>query len=388
MCPTDNRVDATEFVRAPQFLLVDPVTGLDTGLVRRKENLLINGSFRFAQRQTPGTLTTYSNTSGRSYCADRWGVSNGSASTQFQRADASGTPETGLQARFYGTFKKITNATKVIVSQVIEGVQVMPVRGRVVRLQLKLKASTSMVLRVGLLYLTSSGTIDTIPATFFSAAGAAGTDPTWGTNLTAIAPLRSDDVAGGTAAAISGNGLSCSVTTAWQQFGATFLVPASCLNLVVVVFTNGLPAVNDTFSIAEAGLFDGRDLQDYVPRHYQHELMLCQRYFQKSFAVDTAPAQNVGANSGEFDFLAGKAAATLQHGNLRFPVTMRAAPTATLYNPAAANAQARNKTGAADCTSSSADVLKENMAHITATGDGTLAVGDLIGVHYALDAEL
>lgn len=386
--PTDQRVEAIEYVKAPTFLRVDPSTGLCVGADQRKENLLINGSFRFAQRQVPGTLTTYSSATARNYCADRWGVTNSTASAQFQRIDASGTPETGLQARFYGTFKKITNAGKVVVSQVVEGVQTMPVRGRTVRLQMKLKASTAMVLRIGLLYLTASGTIDTIPATFVAAAGAAGTDPTWGTNLTAIAPLRSDDVDGGSAAVISGNGLSCSVTTAWQRFGATFLVPSDCLNLVVVVYTNALPAANATFSIAEAGLFDGREIQDYIPRHYQHELMLCQRYFQKSFAVDTAPAQNVGANSGEFDFIAGKAAATAQHGNLILPVRMRAAPTATLYNPAAANAQARNKTGAADCTSTSADVLKENMAHIATTGDATLAVGDLIGVHYALDAEL
>ena len=38
----------------------------------RERNYLINPEFQFAQRQVPGTLTTYSSTTARVYAADRW----------------------------------------------------------------------------------------------------------------------------------------------------------------------------------------------------------------------------------------------------------------------------------------------------------------------------
>ena len=50
-------------------------------------NYLINGGFDFAQRQPPGTATTYRNLTARSYTADRWAVTNESASVTYQRID-------------------------------------------------------------------------------------------------------------------------------------------------------------------------------------------------------------------------------------------------------------------------------------------------------------
>lgn len=367
---------------AGQFRGVDTAGALLSLSPVRKENALVNGSFRFAQRQAPGTLTTYSNTSGRAFGADRWGMTNENASAQFIRTDASGTPETGLQARYYGTYKKITSTGKMIVSQVIEGVQTVPLRGRTVRLQLKLKASTATTVRVALLQLAAAGTIDSMPATFASAFGADGTDPTWGTNLAKIAPVAVDN------ATIASTGLTCAVTTAWQRFGGTFLIPTDCKNLVVVIFTNAGVAANVTVSIAEAGVFDGGEIQDYVPRPYAQELSLVQRFFQKTFAVDTAPIQNAGVNTGELKGIAGVAAATAQFLPWRFPVTMRAAPTATLYSPAAASAQVYDETAAAVLTASSAAGITENSLHVTATGNAGGAVGDLLGVHVAVDAEI
>src|SRR5258706_1784633 len=119
-----------------------------------KENQIINGGFDFAQRQTPGTLTTYSNTTGRTYRADRWGITNENASVQYQRVDSIAATETGLNARFYGKYKKITNAGKIIISEVLEATNSGPLRGRTVRLQAKMRftVAASMTVRLGLLY--------------------------------------------------------------------------------------------------------------------------------------------------------------------------------------------------------------------------------------------
>lgn len=374
----DGRVKVVDETGAVHFL-----TSCDWG-----ENVLLNGAFDLAQRQVPGTLTTYSNLTGRAYGADRWGMTNENASIQYQRIDSSGAPETGLQARMYGKFKKITGAGKIIVSQVIEGSNTMPLRGRPVRFQVKLKyaIAASMTVRLGLLYLTSAGTIDTIPATFVSALGAGGTDPTWGANLTALAPISVD---GG---AVSGLGMNCILTANWVRYSAVFTVPSNCKNLIAVIWSNGQLAINDELNIAEAGLFDGQEIMDFTPRPIHQIIQSCERYYQKTFDIDTAPVQNAGVATGALRSVLGKAAATALAAQLqwRFRVPMRTATqTFTTYNPAAANAQVRQIGGtAADLTATATANPTANGVDVTATGAAGGAVGDQVGVHLSADNEL
>jgi len=350
------------------------------------ENLLINGGFELAQRQAPGTLTTYSNTTGRTYGADRWGMTNENASIQYQRIDSNAATETNLNARMYGKFKKLTSAGKMIISQVIEGTNCAPLRGRTVRFQCKMRYSVaaSMTVRLGIVYLTSAGTIDTMPATFVSAFGAVGTDPTWGTNLTAIAPTLLD---GGT---LVGSGMNCVLTANWVRYSATFTIPSTAKNVIAVIWTNGQPAANDELNIAEIGLYDGNETMDWTPRPIWQIIQSCQRYYCKTFAIDTAPVQNAGINTGEFKFTAGIIAAGAERSpSFRYPVTMRATPvTLTAYNPAVANAQVRDETASTDCTAQAFVGANDSSLGVTCTGSATTIVGGLLGVHISLDAEL
>lgn len=352
-------------------------------------NRVINGGFLFAQRQVPGTLTTYSNTSGRTYGADRWGMTNENASMQFQRIDTAGAAETGLQSQYYGKFKKITAAGKMVISQVIEGKDATQLRGRSVRVQARMKftIAASMTVRLGLAQLTSAGTIDTIPATFISAFGAAGTDPTLGTNLSYIAPKAGVSADGGT---VNGNAIDCVLSANWARFGGVFDVPTGAKNLVVLIWTNGQPAANDELNISEVTLSDGMEVQDWTPIHYSLEFTRAQRFYQKTFNVDTAPVQNAGVNTGEFRFIAGAAGALTERSNSYFfAVPMRIAPaTVTLFNPAAANAQVRDITGAVDTTASAAAGTTERGLYVTATGNAATAVGNHLGIHLTMDAEL
>lgn len=374
----DGRVKSIDENGAVHFL-----TSCDWG-----ENLLFNGAFDLAQRQAPGTLTTYSNTTGRAYGADRWGMTNENASIQFQRVDSSTTTETGLQARMYGKFKKLTSAGKIIVSQVLEASNTMALRGRPVRLQAKMRytVAASMTVRLGLLYLTNAGTIDTIPATFVSAFGAGGTDPTWGANLTALAPGAVD---GG---AVSGLGMSCVLTANWVRYSAVFTVPSNCKNLIAVIWSNGQLAANDELNITEVGLYDGQEIMDFTPRPLHQIIQSCERYYQKTFDVDTAPAQNAGVATGALRAMLGKAAATALAAQFqwKFRVPMRnASQVFTTYNPAAANAQVRQIGGtAADLTATATANPTANGVDITATGAAGGAVGDQVGVHVSADNEL
>lgn len=123
----------------------------------------------------------------------------------------------------------------------------------------------------------------------------------------------------------------------------------------------------------------------FVP--FEEELARCQRYYQKSFAYATAPAQSVSA--GAFTYLATLAGASAQR-SATIPLTprMRPTPTITLFNPNAANAEIRNQTDGADLTSSVASNNIDNGFLVQGTGTAGTALGELLAVQWTAAAEL
>lgn len=351
----------------------------------RGRNLIVNPAFGFAQRQVPGTLTTYSSGNGRAFCADQWCITNENASVQFQRAEVASAPETGLLDRFYGTFKKISSNGKFTVSQVIEANDGIRVRGRTVRVQLKIKSSASRTMRVALLELSSAGTTDTIPGTFITAHNSASTDPTWGTNLAALTPVSA--ITG----TISGAGMSCAVTTAWQQFSATFSTTSTTKNFVLVIFSDAQVVVNDTVSIAEVGLYDGPEIREWAPLPWELELIRCQRFYAKTFPIDTAPAQSAGLTGAiRFPVTIAGASAGCAVVTWAFPVRMRGTPTMTYFNPSNADAFVRNVTAGtnATATASIATSLDDKSVGINCTGLAAWTVGQELAVHATAEGGL
>lgn len=354
------------------------------GLAR---NALTNGTFIFAQRQTPGTLTTYGSFSGgRKYAADRWGITGENDSVQYRRVDTIAALESGLASRYYAELKKITSAGKIAFSQVLEAVDTAAYRGRSVRVQFKAKNSVgSHTLRLALLYLNSSGTADSIPATFISAFGAVGVDPTWGTNLVAIVPTS-----GSANSTVSGSGLTSTLNSSWRQYGGVFAVPASAQNLVVVAFTDGQPAANDILHLGEFALIDGVDERPAIPTDVHDELERCQRFYWKTFDVDVAPVQNIGSPTGALRFPAPSTAASSERSpSWNYPVRMRTTPaTITTYNPQAANAQVRDTNASADCSGTTVQAANERSLAILCTGNAGTSIGNVLAVHISADAEL
>lgn len=124
-------------------------------------------------------------------------------------------------------------------------------------------------------------------------------------------------------------------------------------------------------------------------RQFASELELCKRYYQKSFLYATTPAQNAGANTGEFVFPAMLVGALAERSSTNvYAVQLRATATPTLYNPSAANAQVRDETGAVDTTASAIVGASDRGFAVSATGNAATAVGNLLGVHWTVDAEL
>lgn len=350
-------------------------------------NWVRNSGFRFAQKQAPATATTYSNTTGRTQTADGWGVTNENASVTFARIDTGSAAETGLQGRYYGQFLKITTTGKIVVTQCIRGNDTCMLRGRTVRVQAwaKLPSGTATV-NIALVQLQNAGTIDAPPATFISAFGANATDPTLGTNLAYIAPksgVTPDN------ATVDGNHVELAATTTWQRFGAVFDVPSNAKNLFVMIYGDSQFAAAGGMNIAQVSLTDGYEIQDWSPDTDRQELQRLDE-FAKSFNLDTAPAQNVGLNTGEFKFQCTVIAAVGFAGvGVPFQQRLRAAPTTlTLYNPSAANAQIRNVTDSADCTGSTITANGEQGFWLSATGTAGGVAGEHYAVHWSAEAFL
>lgn len=379
---------ATLFVDASGFTHVLDATGVD-GSIGDHElgNLLRNSGFWFAQRQAPGTLTTYSSASNRLICADGWGLTCENASAQYIRTDTSTTPEAGLQGRFYGQFTKITSTGKVYVTQCVDGSDTQAVRGRTVRVQVWIRGliAANQTVRLGL--VSNTGTVDAPTAGFIAAAGANGTDPTLGASLAYLAPKATVTPDNGTT---NGNAVDCTVTNSatWQRYGACFDVPTTAKNLIVMIWSNSQLAATNGFALGQASLTDGFEIQNWSPLPIQQELARAQRYYCKSFSVDTLPATAVAVGAVRGSVAVAGATAGQPIG-IRYPVPMRAAPTTfTFFNPAAANAFVRNTTAGSDATATASANAGDQGADVTFTGIAAWTVAQALAVHFTADAEI
>jgi len=102
----------------------------------------------------------------------------------------------------------------------------------------------------------------------------------------------------------------------------------------------------------------------------------------------TAPAQNAGT-AGALVATQGVGASTAQKGAFwSFPTRMIRAPSLTLFNPSAANAQVRNLDTNSDCSASAADIVSEWGASFNMTTPAGSAAGQRLAVQLVADARL
>jgi hypothetical protein len=157
--------------------------------------------------------------------------------------------------------------------------------------------------------------------------------------------------------------------------------------------TNFMASTNNVGVIAGVVVLPGVELPSsdrsaLLLRPFPDALRDCQRYWWSTFLYGTSPAQNVGANTGELSFNAISAGAVTQRYDLRMPAPMRVDPTATLFNPAAANAQIRDFTNSADCSLSGVWDARANRLIVFATGNAATTVNASLRVHVVADARL
>lgn len=256
-------------------------------------NYALNGGFDFVESLlAPTTLTTIAD---GGYAADQWKCYRENADLQFRQVDASS--ESGLTSPFYGEFKKITNAGKILICQPFDYLNTVKFRGRTVGYQLKMKSNAARTMKIAVAELQTGGTADTIPAVV-SSWNADGTNPTLGANL-----------------ALIGTPVDCSVTTAWTTFQFTGAFPSNSKNLLLLIWTNADMAAGDTLGVGQAGLYYGTSIRSWNPRMMQDELRLLQWYYYLHCKGNSQPV-GMGALRS----------ASIVCVNIQFPTKMRIAP--------------------------------------------------------------
>ena len=152
--------------------------------------------------------------------------------------------------------------------------------------------------------------------------------------------------------------------------------------------TNVLGTLNATFYITGVQLEVGSVATPFERRPYGTELALCQRYACSSFPLGTAWAQNAGT-AGAFSYIVLVGGTSAGFGvSMPFPVTMRANPTLTYYNPSAANDKWRNTIANTDSASGAGVNIRAWGTQITNYQVAGDVASQTCQVHWSATAEL
>lgn len=313
-------------------------------------NYLINSNFRVVQGTASGTLANSNAlpTASVGYLGK----------TNWYEGATGGTPAYAYSsANESVTFTGAASTTNIYFGQRIESSDMITLANRLATVTLSVELSNSLL---------TSVTWEVFRATT--------TDDTHGT----IGTPTQTSIASGT----------FTVNSVLTRYSASFSLPALASRGLDIRFRVGAQT-SGTWVVSRLQLEEGSIATDFNCGDYSIELQKCQRYFCKSFDVNTAPAQNAGRGSA-FEFFAGSVASAACVYPLRFPNRLFAVPVVVLFNPSAANSQVRNQSRSADCSASSipANGLSESGISITTTGAASQAVADTLSVHYTASAHI
>lgn len=369
----------------------------DTGM-KSRPNPITNGGFIIQQRVATAStvIAGISTTTRGGVVADCWSITSSVASNlNWAQIDTAGAPETNLESRYYGSIISATAGKKVMLSQWVLNSDMAHLRGKNVRVSIKhnQKVGSPQTFKLGLIYLTSSGTVDTSPA-FLSGAWSTstGTDPAFGTNLLPCTPDSTITAENGT---VTGNYVNVvTVSNTWVKSSGVFSVPSNAKNLVFIFFADATGGTTDNISLAEAQITIGDEIIDYVEPPLGETLVRCQRRFCKSFPLTVVPAASLavatGGNGCISTITRAGATALASYIFIQFPIKMWKTPTLTLFGVTGAGAVPWRISGAASAaqTANATTGLLDTGAVISSTGDAAGVVGDLVAVHYTADAEI
>jgi hypothetical protein len=298
-------------------------------LPKNIQNLIINGDMAIAQRGA--SFTTGSST----YNLDRWATSKSSAAvhTVTQDTDVPTFAQSGYNFQNSLRYNLITPDTSiasteyVLTYQVLEGYNFAKIAQKAFTLSFWVKATTTGTYCVS--FRNSTGDRS------YVAEYTINTTDTWEKKTITVAASPS----AGTWNYTTGVGLNISWTLAggasyqttagiWQNPGAsTFLCTANQVN--------GVNTASANFRITGVMLNEGLNAASFqlAGETSAEELLLCQRYYEKSYPPTVVPGTVwTGGSSTGVANSTGRAVT-----GTRFRILKRANPTMTIYNPGILN---------------------------------------------------
>lgn len=325
-------------------------------------NLLINSNFNFWQR---GTSVTVANTA-TTYLADRWYVRNALGTNgviTYSRENA------GLIGSAFGARVQITtaptaaqaNGTELI--QVLENQNTLQMLGKAISFGCNIKALGN-VTQVGiqLMYATSE------------------TKPILVLGVEQIVNVN-------TANFVLGQILAQNVGSLPTNSGVV-----GVRIRIMTVSSGNTYDLSNGFIVEQAQMNIGFAVASYqmAGRNIQEELAMCQRYYEKSYSVDTSPGTfptYVASKNGRLTQAIGSGN-DWGIGEVRYRVQKRSSPTITIYNPENGGIGSIRNTDAAADYSTSVSVVSDSGFAIARSGGSVGALGNFVAGHWTADSEI
>lgn len=325
-------------------------------------HLVINGGFDVWQKATSYVVTTVLAFGG----PDRWAAKQ-ATTAQCTLSQAAPSPALAGSKNCLKLLLTGTSANAITLATAFETIDCVPYQGKDVCLSFKcLKGSTWNPASLAVQLFTGTGT-DQSTSSLSSG--------TWT----------------GSAAAIN---TTVSPTTAWVTYEVTGTIPSNATQIGIVLVATPTGAAVDANSylmLTRVRIDPGNKTSDFDPPSWDQEYMRCRRHYRKSFPYATAVAQNSGVTAGALAYIVVTGGGTAFYSvREAFDTQMRASPTVTFYNPAAANAKWRNTNLGADSSTSAAATIALSENGFSAQNQqvaGDLASHTIL-VHYDADANL
>lgn len=303
-----------------------------TGASFTGKNKLINGNFDFFQR---GNVGFYSNSTVEGYTADRWvaGTTGGTGNWGIGTASPGTLPNV---TRFFGF-----NLTAV------SGAAPTAYIGQKIESVLTLSNTTATVS----FWARSTPSAKKVGVRIIQQFGSGGS------------PSADVEVQVGV----------ITLTSSFQRYSLTFSVPSISGktlgsngndNLFLVLdycnptkYSGQLSGQLGLFEVAQVQLEEGASSTDFDLRPLAQELLLCQRYYEKSYNLTTFPGAVTDVGQAAF-FLFGLPNANYSGGtSSHYKATKRSNPAVTLYSPATGlTGRVYNAGNASDVTASAVSI--------------------------------
>jgi len=392
-------LDGTNGIDTPDLASAGPITGTTgtlTALTVNSNNIsavnslgfrnrIINGDMRIDQRNAGAVITGVTTATGRVFPVDRTGFANqtdGVCTTQ-QSATAPAGFKNSLYATVTTADASIGVAQYCTLNQRVEGFNVSD-----------LGWGTADAQAVTISFWVQSSITGTYCISIYNSGGARSYVATYTVNVANAWEQKTITIAGDTSGTwLSTNGIGfhlnfcLSTGTTYQQAAGAWGTTAFAIGSPAQ--TQWVSTLGATFYITGVQLEAGAVATPFERVNYTGQLAMCQRYYESTFPIGTAPAQNTSSVNALRISQTAAAGAPCRGFTWIYKTTKRDTPsTITSYNPSAANANVRNNSRSNDATISGIAGLGTMGILFTFTGSVGSVVGDDNGVGFSADAEL